>query len=140
MTLNPVLRAVIAARWQSTALNAHIHALIGNNAEKMVNEAGSVFFVLLHAAQACGVDADEVDMRIIRGAVNAVYDQVDQATVPTLRRASIVSGLQAAQRLHATLPRKAITTAACTLAIALERGHVMQSDFEALIGANQATA
>ena len=133
--MNLVLRAVIANKWAKTALNAHIHALIGNNSEKLVNEAGRVFFVVLGAIRAdkIGViDPDEPDVRILRGAVNAVYDQAGEPVIDALRRASIVSGLLAAERLAALLDRRLLVDAACNLDAVLKRRHVLMSDFEGL--------
>ena len=136
--MNLVLRAVIAAKWNQTALNANIHALIGNNSDKMVNEAGTVFYVVLGALQAdksADVDADSPDIRILRGAVNAIYDQAGNDHIDAARRASIVSGLLAAQRLIKLIPRKLVVDSACDLAGKLNHGHNNARTFQELLTA-----
>lgn len=133
--LNMVEKALIAAAWESTAITAEIHALIGDNSHAMVNQAGRVFFVILGASMAQGIDPDDRDMRIVRGAVNAVHDQAGEQDIPESRRASIVSGLLAATRLRRKLSHWHINRAACDLAIKLHTADISLSDFEALIGA-----
>lgn len=133
--MNPVLRAVIAQKWQQTAVDAHIHALMGDNSDKLVNDAGRVFFVVLGAVIDCQdafIDKDSPDVRILRGAVNAVYDQAGEAEISAERRASITSGLLAAQRLSAMLSRKLLVDSACELHEKLLRQDVRMSDFERL--------
>lgn len=133
LRMHPVERAVIEQRWRETAVNAEIHALIGGDGQKLANEAGRVLFVVLGAALADGLGADDPDIRVVRGAVNAIYDQVDEPEVDGLRRASIVSGLQAGQRVLARVPRKAVIDAACDLALKLRRRDVLMSDFIAIL-------
>ena len=130
--MNPVARAVIAAKWSDTALNAQIHAYIGGDGQKLVNEAGRVLFVVLGAAMATGLDADMPDIKIVRGAVNAIFDQAGEAVIDELRRASIISGLHASARLLEDVPRKVLVDCACELHLKLRYGHVLMSDFEGL--------
>ena len=130
--LNLVERAVIAHEWRHTSLEAQMLALCGLDSDKLVNKAGRVLFVVLGACIAEDVDADTPEIRILRGAVNAVADQVGEKYIPAQRRASIVSGLQTAAALIAQLDRKSLVDAACALELKLRTGHVSHSDFEAL--------
>lgn len=126
-------RAVIEKQWHSTTVTARIHTLIGNSSEGMVNAAGRVFFVVLGAAVAEHSDAEQVDIRIIRGAVNSVFDLAGQEDISDERRASIDSGLRAAERLVPTFARRSLTDSACELELKLRGHHVHMSDFAAVL-------
>lgn len=131
--LSLIERALIERDWRAVAVSAHIHALIGDDSDHMVNGAGRVLYVVLGAAIAENVDADQAELRVIRGAVNAVHDQAGEADIPAARRASIESGLLAAERLIPAFERRSLINAACELELKLRAGHVNTSDFEALV-------
>ena len=136
--VNLVERAVIAQRWREHVATARIHALMGENAQALVNQAGRVFFVVLGAAMHKGMAEDQREIRIIRGAVNATHDQAEEEPINPLRRASIHAGLEAAVRLLPELPHAALVQVACELEAMLRRQDVRLSDFEHLIGAGPA--
>ncbi len=131
--LNLVERAVIANEWRHTALEAQILALCTLDGQKLVNKAGRMLYVVLGAAIAEEVSPDLPAIRIIRGAVNAVHDQAGEPEIPDTRRASIVSGLNAAAGLIPSLPRKSLVDAACDLAPKLRRDDVVLADFESIL-------
>lgn len=106
--LTPVEHSVLVAAWKSEALTSRIHALIGDDSDKLVNGAGRVFFVIIGACAACGLHQDEPDIRILRGAVNALGEQAGEPEVQQQRRAGIVSGLQACDRLMPRLTQRAL--------------------------------
>lgn len=133
--LNLVERAVIANEWRHTALEAQMLALCSLDSDKLANKAGRMLFVVLGACIAEGVDHEDPNIRIIRGAVNAVHDQAGEPEIPPMRRQSIVIGLQTAAALIPELGRKALVDAACDLALKLRSGHVHLSDFEAILKA-----
>lgn len=135
--VNLVERALIAAEWRQGVATARIHALMGDNARELVHQAGKVFFVVLGAALQQQMPADQPEIRVIRGAVNATHDQAGEDPVDPLRRASIYAGLEACARLLAELPYPSVVRAACELAAKLKRQDVYLSDFQHLIGANQ---
>lgn len=130
-------RALIAKEWHASAVDAQLHALIGDDSDAMVNAAGRILFVVLGAAMADGFDASHRELRIIRGAVNAVHDQAGEPEIPEARRASIVSGLQAATRLIPELKQKSLVASALDLHVKLRRQHIHLSDFQALIERSQ---
>lgn len=132
--LSLIERAVIDQQWRETTVAAQIHALIGDNSNGMVDKAGRVLYVVLGAAVAEEVDPDTPEIRILRGACNAVYDQAGDPDIPAVRRASIVSGLEAAERLIAALEHNSLIDAACNLAVKMRSRHVYWNDFEALLG------
>lgn len=124
---------MIAHQWRRDAVDAGIHALIGEDSDKMVHLSGRMFYVALGAAVSEKMPIDDPDVRILRGAVNAVHDQVGQSEIPAVRRSSIVSGLQAVSRLVGRVSIKSITDSACELAIRMRYADVRLSDFEALM-------
>lgn len=130
--ISPVERAVIAEKWRQGAVTAQIHALIGQNSEELVNQAGRVLYVVLRAALAQNLHADMPEIRIIRGAVGAVYDQAGLDVIPADRRASIIRGLEVAGELIPLLERRALVDSACELQLKLRMGNVMMSDFKEL--------
>lgn len=138
-SLSLIERAIIEQQWHQTAVTAQIHALYGDSSDGMVTAAGKVLFVVLGAAMADDLDADQVELRIIRGAVGAVHDQAGEHAILAMRRASIVSGLEAAERLMPQLNRRSLINAACELHLKLKRQHVHFSDFQALFPKNQRT-
>lgn len=131
--ISPVERAIIVQQWRSTTTTAFIHCLIGENSHALVNQAGRVLFVILGAALAQGMRPDDPDIRVVRGAVNALHDQAGEPEIPESRRASIVSGLLACDRLRWQLDRKCINDAICDLALKLRGGDVRLEDFESII-------
>lgn len=132
-SMNLVERAIIAKEWHETVVNSRIHALIGGSSAKLVNQTGKVLYVVLGAAITQGLDADLPAIRIIRGAVNAVHDQAGEPDIPPLRRASIISGLNAAADLIAQMDRRHLVNAACALVLKLRRDDVVLADFEAIL-------
>jgi hypothetical protein len=133
--LSLIERAMIEKQWHATAVSAQIHALIGDDSREMVNKAGRVMYVALGAAIAEELDPDMPEIRILRGACNAVYDQAGEPEIPAARRASIVSGLEACERLIPALERKSLIDAACELALKMRGAHVHWSDFQHLLDA-----
>ena len=131
-SINPVERAVIAEKWRQGAVTAQIHALIGLNSEELVNQAGRVLYVVLGAALAQDLDADMPELRIIRGAVGALFDQAGLDVIPADRRASIIRGLEVCGELIPLLERRLLVDSACELQLKLRIGHVKMSDFKEL--------
>lgn len=134
--ISMVERAIIASRWLKASIDAHIHALIGSNSDKLVDLSGRMFYVALGAAMAERIDPSDPDLRIIRGAVNAVYDQAGDEQIRDIRRASIISGLHAVGRLSERVQAKSLIDSACNLELMLRSGDVMYSDIEAIINAS----
>lgn len=129
--VNPVARALIAAQWHRTKLDANIHAMMGDDSHNLVQSSGAVFFVVLGAANAQHMDPETPDMRILRGAVNAMAEQAGKPEVSDTHRAGILSGLQACQRIIPDLTQRNINDAAVALTAALAKpqGAVTFGDF-----------
>lgn len=128
--LSLIDRALIEQAWHSNAVRAQIHALMGDDSDQFVNAAGKVFFVVLGAAIREDVDPEMPEIRILRGACNALYDQAGEPAIDASRRASIRVGLEACEQLIPALPRRALIDAACELTLKLRNGDVRWHDFE----------
>jgi hypothetical protein len=138
--LNPVASAMYAAQWKAEAVSGRIHALIGEDGLALVNGAGRVFFVVLRAAAQAGIDAEHPDMRVLRGAIEALHEQAEDPKVQEVRRAGIVSGLHACDRILPHLTTRGIADAALFMEARLRQGDVRYSDFQGLIPAKEATS
>lgn len=90
-------RALVEREWHQTAIEAQIHALMGDSSHGMVNAAGRVLYVLLGAAAAEAVDPEQPEIVSILAAVEAVHDQVGEEEISPGRRETIVAGLAAAE-------------------------------------------
>lgn len=125
-------RALIARDWYTGIATARIVAMVGEGGLAIVNRAGGVFYVILGACREAEIPVDDLDVRILRGAVNAVYDQAENDSVDELQRQAIVGGLEASVRLIERLEHAQLVRAACDLSLKLRRQHVHMSDFDGL--------
>lgn len=133
--ISMVERAVIAEKWRKSSIDAKINAWLGDDSDRVVDLAGRMFYVALGAARIEDISEDDLDVRIIRGAVNAVYDQAGQPEVARQHRASIASGLEAVSRFCKRVKQESLTASACDLELKLRFGDVYISDFDKLMGA-----
>lgn len=131
--IGPIHRAVAYKQWTEQGVDAQIHALMGGDPKQMCNLAGRMFFTILGAAMTEKLSAEEPDLRIVRGAVNAVYDQVDAEQVSESLRASIASGLEATKRIAARVSQRAIVDSHFSMLDKLRRSDVLMSDFEGIV-------
>lgn len=131
-TVSWLERLQIAEKWRAAKVDAEIHAMLGEDADRLVNLAGRMLYVALGAARTEGIDAEDPDVRVLRGAVNAVHDQAGEADILEARRLSIRSGLEAVGRIVQRVPHRALVDSAVELELRLRRGNVMTTDFEAL--------
>ena len=97
--LGLIERAIIEKQWHATSVRAQIHAILGDDSAEFVNAAGRVLYVMLGALIAEKVEPSIPDVRIVRGACNALYEQAGEPTIAPARRASLRSGLEACDRL-----------------------------------------
>jgi hypothetical protein len=89
-SIHPVLRAQLRAKWVAESVNAQIHALYGDNKDKLLAYGSVLMFV----ASACAAQRDTGEnspqFRIIRGAINALDDLKDLNNV--LLKSGLVNG------------------------------------------------
>ena len=134
-TIGMVERALIAQEWEANTDCAHINALMGESGNALVNRAGRTLYVVLGGALAAGMKPDELNIRIVRGACNALYDQADTDDITPERRTAIRRGLEASKELIPIIGRKHLVDAACQLKLMLKQRDVLMSDFHNLVPA-----
>lgn len=130
LRLHPFERAAVRRVWSERTVNAQIHALTGDDGATVRDKAGTLFYVVLGAAQVERMSAQHPDVRILRGSANTLAEIGDTAT--DLQRASIASGLEAVNRLVAALKEESLFLAATHAKMRLEHGPVTLADFEML--------
>lgn len=131
--LSLIERAILEKQVRETLDAAHRSALSGDDSDEMVNKAGRIFYVVLGAAVRDEMDRDLPDIRIVRGACNAMFEQKGCAVVDSGRRASLKAGLQAAERLLCALDYDSVVKEAFELHLQLRAGHVGWHDFQRLM-------
>jgi hypothetical protein len=132
--INPVLRAVVAAKWSKAKVQVQLQAYLSNDGLEVVHQAGRIFFVVLMAFIANGMSDDHPDVRILRGAVNALEEQAEVEQVDAHRRNSLISGLNAAMRLVDEIPADLIISSALILEERLKHGHVYAAEYREALG------
>ncbi len=128
-----IVRAEVAKKWQHDVLVADIRVLEEKDGRDLVHAAGKVFYVVLGALAAIDADHDILEVRVLRGAVNALYDQAEVAEVTEARRNALRAGLNACLTLIPNLPQDAIIDAALVLRAKLSTGTVRFDAFEELL-------
>ncbi len=132
-SINPVERAVLLKKWDDFALDGRLQIMLGDSSPAITNYAGRMLFVALGCAMAACIESDDVDVRIIRGAVNALHDHIGKDTIPPELRASLSSGVNAALRVADRAGRKVVATEICKMELRLRVGHLSYSDFQEMV-------
>lgn len=103
-TIHPVLRAQMRAKWASEIVNAQIHALIGENKDKLLAYGSVLMFVASACAAHMGTSDTDVRFRIIQGSINALDDLKSKPAITPVDRGSIYAGLIASEELIGMTP------------------------------------
>jgi hypothetical protein len=97
--LHPLMKQAVRAKWNAEAVLAQIHAITGQDREKLLAHGSVLFFV----ASACAIHlkwtGDEPDMRIVRASVNALDDLAKSKTITDQDRGALHSGMMASHRI-----------------------------------------
>ena len=133
MSINPVERAVIAEKWRKYALDGQLQVMLGERTSTVISYCGRMVYVALAAARATDMKVDDVDVRILRGAANALHDQVSDPVIQQERRGALISGAQAALRIAARVPTGVIVGEALRMELLLRQRHLRHSDFLELV-------
>jgi hypothetical protein len=110
--LHPFQKQAIRAKWNSEAVKAQIHALMGDDIEKLLAFGSVLFFVASACSIHLGWTGDEPDMRIVRASVNALDDLATRRTITDADRGALNGGLLAAHRIIEVTPVEVVTEAA----------------------------
>ena len=110
--MHPLMRGQARAKWHSTSVNAQIHALFGDNKDKLLAYGSILMFVASACAAYTGLGEDDVKFRVIRGAINALDDLKDRTAITDVDRGSIYAGLLASDQLIKDTPINIVDDAA----------------------------
>ena len=111
-SMHPVLKAQVRAKWTAESVNAQIHALFGENKDKLLAYGSILMFVASACAANMGTPDTDVRFRVIRGAINALDDLKDRPAITDVDRGSIYAGLLASQELISLTPIEIVDDAA----------------------------
>ncbi|MGJ7538546.1 hypothetical protein [Variovorax sp. ZT5P30] len=110
--LDPFQKAEIRRAWRADSVKAGIHALIGEDAQELVQQAGGILYGVISACDETGIEGDDADVSIVHTAARALLQQASKDTIDETLRASIVDGLAACERLQPRLDPASIQRAA----------------------------
>ena len=110
--MHPMLRAQIRQKWSSECVNGQIHALFGDNKDKLLAYGSVLMFVASACANHSGMQEDSYQFRIIRGAINALDDLKERPEITDIDRGSIYSGLLVSQEIIQETPVQIVDDAA----------------------------
>lgn len=135
---NPIYQATVRQRinadLQRLTTAAGLHAHLGDDATALANSMGRVIFVVAHAARHHGLH-EAPEARILASTANALADVVEQPATLQQHRASIISGLAAAQRLLPKLHTWSLAAGAQELDKLLSTGDMGTADVARALGA-----
>lgn len=121
--IHPLIKAQIRAKWSGEAVKAQIHALMGDDKEKLLAFASILFFVASGCAMYRGYSGDEPDYRIIRGAVNQLDDLNARDHITEQDRGAILAGMNAAKEIIDNTPIEVVDEAALLYAQMSQKHH-----------------
>lgn len=109
---HPCLKPQVRASWGARAVMAQLHALTGNNPQRLLELSGVLFFVACSCAMRLGWTGDETDMRIVRASVNALDEFSKRTAITDMDRGALQAGIMAAQRIIDISPVNVLADAA----------------------------
>lgn len=127
------VRARIEADVQRLMTAAGLHCHIGDDPHQLANLFGRVVYIVCHAARAHGLH-ETPEARILAGSANALADVVQTPAQLDQHRASITSGMAAAQRLLPRLDTWALVDGATELDELLAQGDLGTGAVRRLVG------
>lgn len=110
--LNLFEKAEIRRMWRADSVKASIHALIGEDAQALVQQAGAILYGVVSACDDAGMDGDDADVCAVHSAAKALVEQSSKTNIDETLRALIVDGLAACERLQPRLDPASIRRAA----------------------------
>lgn len=110
--LHPIVKQQLRAKWDSKAVLGQIHALMGEDREKLLAFGSVLLFVASACAMHLAWTGDEPDMRIVRASVNALDDLAKSPAITELDRGALQAGMMAAHRIIEVTPIEVVTEAA----------------------------
>lgn len=110
--LHPIEKQKLRATWDSHAVRAQIHALIGEDRERLLDFGSLLLFVACACALHLGWTGDEPDMRVVRGSINGLDEMAKRKTISDVDRKVLHNGMLAAHRIIEATPIEVVLEAA----------------------------
>ncbi|BEP54075.1 hypothetical protein GmRootV35_43470 [Variovorax sp. V35] len=110
--LNLFQKAEIRRAWQADHVKASIHALIGDDVQALVQQAGAIIYGVVSACEDACIDGDDADLCAVHGAAKALVGLSAETAIDGAARVLVVDGLAACERLQPRLSPASIQRAA----------------------------
>lgn len=110
--LNLFEKAEIRRAWQADHVRASIHALIGDDVQALVQQAGAIIYGVVSACEDAAIDGDDADLCAVHYAAKALVGLSAEKEIEGTARELIVDGLAACERLQPRLSPASIQRAA----------------------------
>ncbi len=118
-----VERAVMTSKLDRQIMTARLHAITGNDPKNINEASGAIFYVVMYAAATVGFNIDCPDWRIVRGALNTIYELSAEDDVDGLIRTPILSGLDAIERIKNEMPTSALARGVIDMSMRVRHGN-----------------
>lgn len=110
--LNLFQKAEIRRAWQADHVKASIHALIGDDVQALVQQAGAIIYGVVSACEDASIDGDDADLCAVHNAAKALVGLSAEKEIEGAARGLIVDGLAACERLQPRFSPASIQRAA----------------------------
>lgn len=129
--LTPVERAIATAKWKKQLTSAHLHALIGDDLNGMIDRVCAVFYIVGLGAHKAKIY--NTDINILHGSCRTALDIAYAENVTPLQRSTLEAGLLAVERVKDTIPEKYLIEASIKCSLLLKVDGVYWHHFQEFI-------
>lgn len=116
-------RTVLVSKLNRQLLTARLHAITGNDTSNINEACGAIFYVVMYAAKTVKFDITCPDWRIVRGALNVIYelDEGDDPNHATVRM-PVLAGLDAIERIKGHLKQLPLARGVMDMSLRIQYG------------------
>lgn len=129
--LSPVERAIAKQKWKQHLTQAHLHTLLGQDTQGMLDRVCTLLFIIGLAAHKANIL--NPDVKIVHGACRTALDISYAESITNMQRGTIESGLLALERLQPLIDVKYIEEASVYASLLIKNGGVFWHHFEVFI-------
>lgn len=113
---------------------AGLQVVWGDDADRLIERSGVLLYAAAWASEACQIDPDRPELRIMRGMANALGELASRKTTIEQHRPSIASGLEAIERLMPDLSAWALGLGLLKCEEEIAKDGFGTSDIEKMLG------
>jgi hypothetical protein len=129
--MHPFLRKIVSDTWGKRSTEALIHALGGNDWEKVIDKVGTLTYIVSLASGAAGLKRSQPDIRVLRASVNVMGEVIEREDLES-HRLQLHNTVLAVQSLAAQLDERFLYLAATKAKSQLALGSICMSHFNAV--------